>query len=261
MCGARPAEDKNNTRVSARNGLVRSMVRLNRGLDLYATMNNSDWKLSDVEWDAGCEFLALFEVVKEATTLVQTENHFTGALAYPLAEHTMAKLRGEQFQVVDWKAVTASSKLPLLVKEVASFSAVGKVARERVILEGERRFCGNLTEEHTGESVVLMTRDKLAQMLDLRTVGCSHFKDRDDLRHECKALLKGDYVAYALRAHQFNEDKKLAAAAKEAAGAAAASKAVAKALVGGVKRKATVVGAAASDTAVPAAVPAATTSA
>ena len=157
----------------------------------------------------------------------------------------MGAYRGGTFKVADWKSVTASPVLPLVDKSGASFSAVGQVALQRAILEGERRFCGNKTEVLTGAPVELTRRDKQAMLLDLRTVDCSHIAGRADLRRESKALLKERYGLYALCAHKFNEDKKSAEAAKESAGKRSAIKAVAKAL--GKKRKTSVAGAAASD--------------
>ena len=163
-----------------------------------------------------------------------------------IAERMMGAYRGGTFKVADWKSVTASPVLPLVDKSGASFTAVGQVALQRAILEGERRFCGNKTEVLTGAPVELTRRDKQAMLLDLRTVDCSHIAGRADLRRESKALLKERYGLYALCAHKFNEDKKSAEAAKESAGKRSAIKAVAKAL--GKKRKTSVAGAAASDT-------------
>jgi hypothetical protein len=41
-------------------------------------------------------------------------------------------------------------------------------------LEGERRFCGNTTEELLGGHVIITNRELLATILDIRTVGCAH---------------------------------------------------------------------------------------
>jgi hypothetical protein len=65
--------------------------------------------------------------------------------------------------------------------------------------------------------VLLTTRDKLATVLDLRTVGCLHLADCPDLRRDCKALLKVEYVKYALRAHLYDLEKTAAKAAAKAA--------------------------------------------
>jgi hypothetical protein len=243
---ARPQVDLNTTRVAARQSLVRSMVRLYKGLVLYAAAYKPLWKLEEEDWVTGCEFLAVYDIAGKVSTLVQTEKQFTAALIVPLTEGMIEAYRGDVFKVVDYKSVTASPVLPLLDKELASFSAVGQEAVMRAQLEAERRFCGNATEHLTGAPVELTRRDKLSMLLDLRTVNCDHIAGRDGLRRESKALLKESFLVYSFRAHKFMEDKKSAEAAKEAAGKKSAIKAVAKAL--GKKRIAPVAGAAASDT-------------
>jgi hypothetical protein len=105
-----------------------------------------------------------------------------------------------------------------VTKSRESLTAVGAAALKRATLEMEQCYCGNTTSELIGAPVLLTTRDKLATVLDLRTVGCLHLLDRPDVRRECKGLLKVEYVKYAVRAHVFVMEK---AAAKAAAGAAA----------------------------------------
>ena len=96
---------------------------------------------------------------------------------------------------------------------MANFTPLAQEARRRATLEGERRFCGNRTEELTGNDVEMTKRGKLATALDPRTVNCLHIRHRPDLMKEIKDLLLDAYVAYGLRALEFQD----AAAGKEAA--------------------------------------------
>ena len=51
---------------------------------------------------------------------------------------------------------------------------MGKKARFRATLEGERRWCGNTTEDLTGAPVDMGKSELLCTLLDKRTLGCHH---------------------------------------------------------------------------------------
>ena len=99
----------------------------------------------------------------------------------------------------------------------ADLTAVGEEGLKRTTLEGERRYCGNTTEELTGLPVVLMERDKLGLLLDPRTLNCAHIAHRPGLKEECLALLEEEYVRFGLHAREFKAEAKAALQAKEAA--------------------------------------------
>jgi len=88
-------------------------------------------------------------------------------------------------------------------KQVESFSAVGKIACSRAILEGERRYCGNESEVRSGAPVELTSRDKLSLLLDPRTVNCRHLEGREWLMKDCKDDLEELYIQYGLRSHAY----------------------------------------------------------
>ncbi len=67
-------------------------------------------------------------------------------------------------------------------KKVVNFSVVGYEALQRAILEAERHFCGNKTEEIDSSNVVLNYRDMMALLLDLRTLTCNNVKKRLGMR-------------------------------------------------------------------------------
>lgn len=146
----RPKTDHNTTRVSSRRSLVFSLVRLHKGLDLYASANSSNWSISKEQWETTAELLALMDIPAKVATLSQTESKYTTALGVPLKEQMMEKFRAESIDVVDLPSVSESAVLPLLRKSVADFTEVGEEARRRGTLEGERRYCANATEVLTG---------------------------------------------------------------------------------------------------------------
>ena len=53
-------------------------------------------------------------------------------------------------------------------KIVDFFIIVGYEALQRAILEAEKRFCGNKTEEIDGSNVVLNDREMMAMLINLR---------------------------------------------------------------------------------------------
>ena len=128
------------------------------------------------------------------------------------------------FDVIDLPRITNSPKLPLVAKTRDELSALGKVALFRATLEGERRFCGNDGEDLNGAPVEIEDREKIATLLDLRTVPCNHLSGRDDLRRECKKLLEAEYLRFSLRALEYAKEKEEASAAKIAAVKAVALK-------------------------------------
>jgi len=65
----RPKTDYNTTRVSSRQALVHSLVRLHKGLDLYASVNRSIWSISKQQWLTAAELLALMDIPAEVATL------------------------------------------------------------------------------------------------------------------------------------------------------------------------------------------------
>ena len=215
----RPKINSSDSLVVSRRTLFRSMIRLNKALDLYATKNHSSWKFEEEHWDAAVELMAFFEIAQNLMALSKQDNQYTSALRFPLVSRALACFRSSDFNVVNWRAVTASTELPHVPKSRESLTALGAEALKLATLEMERCYCGNISNELSGAPVLLTTRDMLATVLDLRTVSCLHLLDRPDVRHDCKALLKVEYVKYALCAHLYDKEKAAAqAAAKAAAG-------------------------------------------
>jgi len=132
--------DISTTRVSARYGLIDSILRVHKGLLLYKVANKKvPWDLSEDDLETGAELLAILKSSSLVATLSQTEVKFTSALSVPLRERMMEDFRSKTIQVVDLANVTASPKMPHISKEVKDMTAVGQEALRRATLEGERR--------------------------------------------------------------------------------------------------------------------------
>jgi len=94
---------------------------------------------------------------------------------------------------------------PRINVEVEKLSVEGKIARDRAILEGERRFCGNKTDDISGANVIINRSERIAMLLDLRTAGGAHV-DKDTYV-KAKEELKDTYVAYAMQCDKFDAQK------------------------------------------------------
>ncbi len=90
---------------------------------------------------------------------------------------------------------------------------MGFKALQRAILEAERHFCGNTTEEIYGSDVVLNYREMMAMLLDLTTLPCNNVET--DVRKEAVRLLKLVYVELGVNCVLY--DRTLEVAAKLAA--------------------------------------------
>ena len=104
-------------------------------------------------------------------------------------------------------------------------SEVGLETMRRCNLEGERRFCGNVTEDVTGAPLIMSTREKLSTVLDLRTCRLEHVHD-DALKREIVNLLRQEYIIFGKKACLFLQEQKIAKTAASAAAKTAAEDAL-----------------------------------
>ncbi|KAK3246720.1 hypothetical protein CYMTET_43755 [Cymbomonas tetramitiformis] len=212
----RIAVDHNTTRVASQHGLLISEIRLNRAIAAYQGANPTvEWALTGEAWRHMAEFEGVLNITKITTTLSQLEKPFTGAYCCLVKGTTMSELRSDHLPVVALDKVTASPKLPRVLTPVSQLSAAGQECRRRAILEGERRFCGNVTEEISGGPLEVDDRELTCMLLDLRTVGANHVSLVQ--RRRAVALLAKAYVDFGMQCAEYDAEK----AAEEAAAAAA----------------------------------------
>ena len=87
--------------------------------------------------------------------------------------NVIGKLREGKISVIDQENVTLSN-VPRVEVSRDDLTDQGQIALDRALLEAERRWCRNKTEELTGASIVLSDLDLLRTLLDPRTVSCCH---------------------------------------------------------------------------------------
>jgi hypothetical protein len=70
------------------------------------------------------------------------------------------------------------STLPRVNKPMGQLTHMGETCRRRAHLEAERRHCNNTSEDVQNLQIVTTEREKLASMLDPRTVGTLSLAER-----------------------------------------------------------------------------------
>ncbi len=84
---------------------------------------------------------------------------------------------------------------------MTEFTAIGRTSLQRAILETERRYCGNQTEEINNNNVMFSDREQMAMLLDLMTLPCNNVekgvgKQAVELLHETYVEFGHNYVSY-----------------------------------------------------------------
>ncbi|KAK3245435.1 hypothetical protein CYMTET_44995 [Cymbomonas tetramitiformis] len=183
-----------------------------KALSLYQAVNKPSWALSDDPWVGAAEVEATLCITKTTTTCCQYEKVFAGAYGALIKGATMHNLRAGYLDIVDVQKVSKTGGLPRIRKY--DLSALGQQCVKRATLEGERRFCGNVTEELTGAGVEMSDRELQATLLDLRTVQCAHVTKEQ--RDTALQLLKKQYVAFGAQCLLFDRQEAATAAELQA---------------------------------------------
>ena len=121
-------------------------------------------------------------------TPMQSLRHVWPCVKLPLRRHCtleefdgetkavpMHKIQSNTIMVLKYKVMTGSRKLVWPLRNIEDFTAIGREYLERVRLEGERRFCGNITAFVDGKlPVEFNDGELLATLLGIQTVHCKH---------------------------------------------------------------------------------------
>jgi hypothetical protein len=142
------------------------------------------FRMDQEQWLEVADVEAVLHVVKQYTTLVQTEKRPMAGFSRLIREGLLRNLRADTISVIDINAVTKAPAVPRVARPVANLTAVGATCRLRAQLEAERRFCGNagvLLTEINGNDARFEKWQTLPALLDPRTLvscgafRCSHF--------------------------------------------------------------------------------------
>ena len=172
--------DLNDTRVPVQHGLFLSLIRMMPALVLYLSQytgeNVEDMDLTKEEWKDLIVQEAVLDAMRLTTVLPQYEKHLNRAFGPLYKELTIKTLRNHTLWIIDKKQLCTNTGPRPTRKEVCviNLSAVGQETRRRALLECERRFCVNRTEQLNGSVVVKSNHELVCMGLDLRLYACNH---------------------------------------------------------------------------------------
>ena len=202
---ARLRLDLNTTRVSARWNLLYSCIRQHKLLRLHEATKNPAEKMSDGDWESAAQVEACMFLSQPASKLTQTEKHPVKAYRGIIFQELLQNLRDPSLPVIKMADVGVEPNLPRHDVEEANLSYIGKECKRRCLLEAERRFAGNTTEELTHADVEMDSSDELAQLLDPRINNCKHLIARADCADRIGKMrnnLKDEYVRWGMRVRE-----------------------------------------------------------
>lgn len=196
--------DLNTTRVMARWSLIYSCVRQNKILKLHLSTKPDSERLKDAEWQSLAEVEAAMFLSQPASKLVQTEQHPVNAFRWLVFQDLLDGLRSPMLRTIKLDDVRAEPRLPRHEIPEANLTMVGAECKRRMLLEAERRFAGNETEEVTGADVTVTEHDKLSTLLDPRTNNCKHLRGKPAIDvHAMRLALQDEYVKWAMRTREW----------------------------------------------------------
>ena len=190
--------------IMAKHGLLHSFLRQNKLLRMHMTQKPANEKMNDREWDTAAELEACLYLTKPVSKLVQTEQHPVSAFRAVLLQDLLDGFRAPTLDVINLQEVGVSPRLPRIKVAEGTLTIVGKTCKDRCLLEAERRFAGNDSEELTGADVEINDNDGLCTLLDPRTNNCKHLEGRSmfDVK-EMKDKLRTSYVDWGFRAREW----------------------------------------------------------
>lgn len=201
---------QNGTRVSARHGLLRSLIRMHKLVKMYGSTHGGICaNLTQHILEIAIEMEAYMNITNAVAKMVQYERLYMKALGYPLIVDMLEKLRADSIDIIDCSKLTASPNLIRTAKEVSDLTEIGAECRRRVILEAERRHASNESEVCNGSRPLMDESDMLAMVMDPRTCNCEHIDadQRLEVAEEARDLLKEQYVEYGDCAYYYHMER------------------------------------------------------
>jgi len=176
--------DLNTTRISSVYNLLRSSLRLKRSLQMYYTAYNLQPYLSDVDWIFCREAEAILRASKIMVTLVQTETKLIAAFAPIIRKNLHDALTSDTMDLICDRGWTDQAHPPRVPIDVNDFSDGGRAWGRRALLETERRFFDNDSDDLMSELaqlalLKLTQREKATLVLDKRTCGRSKILSKE----------------------------------------------------------------------------------
>ena len=164
-------------------------------------MNNF---LTAEDWEFCREVEGVLRIQKHLTTLSQNEEKLNASFGPLLKQQTRTNLTAGIIELIDIESWSTYSRVPRLEKYVNDMSKAGRICRKRAILETERSFFGNHTEDTYDEQeglsneqitkrVEMSDREFGVLLLDPRTCFDEIILDRAGWKKAFK-VLEDEYI-------------------------------------------------------------------
>ena len=148
-------QDHNGTRIAAVHELLRSTLRMKRGTQECCWQFNVEPFLSEKEWKTNREFEGVLRETSRIETIYQNEEKLNSAHAPAMRKALHDSLSRDAMSLIDvdnWSSNEERTHPTRSEAKVESFVVTGRICRARALLETERWFFNNKTEETFAQS-------------------------------------------------------------------------------------------------------------
>ena len=204
---AKIQRDLNETRISARWNLLCSSLRMKKPMRLYE-VDCGITLLTEEDWNAGLDFEAVLNCSRKLCTLSQCEKYYVAAFGAVVRMDCHRTLTSEKIMVADlehWQK--EKPRPPRVERNVADMTALGKIARQRAIIECERQFYGNTQNLPLAPGTAklkITNREQAVQFLDPRTcMNATIGYSMEDWK-QFIAALEGFYIQFFKQCKKFD---------------------------------------------------------
>ena len=177
---------------------------------MYCTLHLDAPFLTESDWSFCVEVEAILRISKKLVTFSQTEKSLIAAYAPALRKQVHNQLSAKNMEKIDlleWQSQVNPSRTSVNVDE--TFSDAGRECRRRALLETERRFFGNtsddLMDDHSVKAALKLTqREKAVMVLDKRTCLDKQILDNADEWHDAIRALRDFYVEFYVQGKKYD---------------------------------------------------------
>ena len=127
--------------------------------------------LDDNDIEPMIEIESILVITRTTTIVGQCEQYFMGAIGVLAKTFCLEMLRHDSVLVLNSKELD-KGKMVRDIKQASGFTTIGQTCKHRAILEAERRWCGNVSDDTLNDEPPIWSNDqKAAAVLDPRVVG------------------------------------------------------------------------------------------
>ena len=200
--------DLNETRIASRYYLLRSSLRLKQSLTMYFGLYQIPQKLDENEWEFAREVEAVLCISKEVIVLSQNEKLLNAAFGPVMKIKLHNSLNSKTMKMIDLNNWEKNARAPRIEVDIATWSPEGIECKNRALLECERRFFGNKSEEVFGNNrfIQLNKREQAVLVLEKRTCANKNVLSMQEWKVAIDAL-EGFYVGFYCTAMAYDRLK------------------------------------------------------